>query len=205
MNTKTAMLAAATIGLAACSSYGQGTVVFSDSGSAPSVVTTNNGVTTGKAGTTSSSGIRIELFYQPDTGGSAPTGITGLTGIGNWETIGSATTIAPVAGDFSGGTLSTGTDVYAQSADQTGNIWLIAVAWNGGATTYATAGAVATYFGASSVWSQGTGNPNGTPQTAAVSTSGFFPGLQLTPIPEPSTIALAGLGAASLLLFRRRK
>jgi hypothetical protein len=36
--------------------------------------------------------------------------------------------------------------------------------------------------------------------------STVFPGFQVwTPIPEPSTFALAGLGAASLLLFRRRK
>jgi PEP-CTERM motif len=32
-----------------------------------------------------------------------------------------------------------------------------------------------------------------------------FTGLTLAPVPEPTTIALAGLGAASLLLFRRRK
>jgi hypothetical protein len=45
------------------------------------------------------------------------------------------------------------------------------------------------------------GSPPGTPQPV-------FPGaftLGLVTVPEPSTIALAGLGALSLLLFRRRK
>ena len=32
-----------------------------------------------------------------------------------------------------------------------------------------------------------------------------FPGFVVTAVPEPSTFALAGLGAAALLLFRRRK
>ncbi len=35
--------------------------------------------------------------------------------------------------------------------------------------------------------------------------STVFPGFQVSLVPEPSTFALAGLGAAALLLFRRRK
>lgn len=42
----------------------------------------------------------------------------------------------------------------------------------------------------------------GTPPTLAM--SGFLP-FGAAPIPEPSTLALAGLGSLSLLLFRRRK
>lgn len=37
------------------------------------------------------------------------------------------------------------------------------------------------------------------------SLSATFTGLTLQPIPEPSVFALAGLGAAALLIFRRRK
>jgi len=36
-------------------------------------------------------------------------------------------------------------------------------------------------------------------------TAGFINTMVLTPAPEPATIALGGLGAAALLLFRRRK
>lgn len=57
-------------------------------------------------------------------------------------------------------------------------------------------------------WLQGTGAPNGQPPTAAtplVAGAAGFNGLVLQPIPEPSTIVLGGLGAAALLLIRRRK
>jgi hypothetical protein len=46
-----------------------------------------------------------------------------------------------------------------------------------------------------SVWGDSTGLLNG----------GLASGFYLLPIPEPSTIVLAGLGGLSLLLFRRRK
>ena len=47
----------------------------------------------------------------------------------------------------------------------------------------------------------GTGNvPNLAPFTATTIATGF----NLAPIPEPTTLALAGLGAAALLIFRRR-
>jgi len=52
-----------------------------------------------------------------------------------------------------------------------------------------------------------TGDPNGAPPTNPVNMVGFT-GFQLTApgiVPEPGTLALAGLGAASLLLFRRKK
>jgi len=62
--------------------------------------------------------------------------------------------------------------------------------------------------GGSLGWSQitgGAGNPPGTAGTM-VTGAGGFAGLELTPtVPEPATIALGGLGAAALLMFRRRK
>jgi hypothetical protein len=56
-------------------------------------------------------------------------------------------------------------------------------------------------------FSNSTGNPAGSPPTpAALSTgSAAFSGLVLSTIPEPTTLALGGLGAAALLMFRRRK
>jgi hypothetical protein len=49
------------------------------------------------------------------------------------------------------------------------------------------------------------GNPSAQPPTTAPTLDGWNTPVTLTPIPEPSTIALAGLGVASLLIFRRRK
>jgi hypothetical protein len=57
-------------------------------------------------------------------------------------------------------------------------------------------------------WSNGTGAPNGSPPVTPVALTygaGGFNGLVLTPVPEPASFALAGLGLASLLIFRRRK
>jgi hypothetical protein len=194
MNTKATILAAAVLALASASSFAQGTISFLNT--TTTLVTTNSGQSTGNA--TSAMGIKIQLFYQPDTGGSAPTAFSTLGAAGNWESLGSAglTVGSPLAGRFGPSTLTTGTDVAAQ-----GNVWLMAVAWNGGEATYGAITVPATsYAGYSAVWSQATGGGANGP----VSTTGFA-GLQLLPVPEPSTIALAGLGAASLLLFRRRK
>jgi len=58
-------------------------------------------------------------------------------------------------------------------------------------------------------WQNATGNPFGTPSTPAIpltyGDAAGFNGLVLAPIPEPTTFALAGLGVAALLVFRRRK
>lgn len=72
-------------------------------------------------------------------------------------------------------------------------------------------GTVGEFFGLSGI---GTGAPGGTDAlgnpvpvlvtfgAAPAITAGF--GLNPVPVPEPTTLALAGLGAAALLIFRRR-
>jgi len=57
-------------------------------------------------------------------------------------------------------------------------------------------------------WDQPTGNPNTTPAglPGTVPTgANAWSGLVLQSVPEPTTMVLGGLGAAALLLFRRRK
>jgi hypothetical protein len=44
-----------------------------------------------------------------------------------------------------------------------------------------------------------------TPPAVFGAGAGQISGFTITSVPEPSTIALGGLGAAALLLFRRRK
>jgi hypothetical protein len=69
--------------------------------------------------------------------------------------------------------------------------------WTGPAASYDTRTLLG---GSSGVFSNPVTLPPGTPP-------GFvnMPATVMTPIPEPSTFALAGLGAAALLIFRRRK
>jgi hypothetical protein len=73
-------------------------------------------------------------------------------------------------------------------------------AWTGTATDYSGTGGTLNLRGSSGVFS----NPIAVaPNTPPDFTS--MPAVVLNPVPEPSTFALAGLGAAALLIFRRRK
>jgi hypothetical protein len=83
------------------------------------------------------------------------------------------------------------------------NYTFMTVGWN---STYATpwaAAAAGSYLGFSNPFSYSTGADSGAAvSTFAASGQNAF-GVQ--PIPEPATFALAGLGAAAMLIFRRRK
>jgi hypothetical protein len=80
--------------------------------------------------------------------------------------------------------------------------------WGGGTVITSFEAAVASanpnsrYGGSPLLYLAATGNPNAEPPGTPVLLSGLQ-GFSL--IPEPATWALAGLGAAALLLFRRRK
>ena len=188
----------AVLALCATSGFSQGTIAFVNSGT--TLVNTNNGTTSGPAPVTTSSGIKVALFYQPDpTGSTAPVALNGGAQ-GNWEQIATLANIAPLAGRFSGGNVTTGTDVAPA-----GNVWLEVVSWNANQTTYANALANGSYIGYSTVWAQGTGDGASVGAVPITPPTGGFTGLTLVPVPEPTTIALGGLGAAALLLFRRRK
>lgn len=194
MKTHTILAIAAALGLVATSGYSQGTIAFANTAS--SLVTTSAGTAVPVTGT---SGTYVELLYQPNNGGATPTAPTSLSSLGSWElAMANAGTIGPIAGRFGTYSVTTGTDVAPA-----GNVFLDVVTWNGGYTTLgAAANGSPTSDGFSAVWTQGTGN-GGT--ISPVSTTASFTGVMLMPIPEPTTMALGGLGAAALLLFRRRK
>lgn len=194
-NSKSLVIALAVLGCAATTGLSQGTISFQNTAS--TLVTTND--FEGHLGVANStSGIKIELLYQPNNGGSAPAAVTGLYDLGNWEVaMPTAGDMAASPGRFGAFSVTTGTDVAPG-----GNVWLEAIMWNGGYTTLAAAQAgEVTGFGMSTVWSQGTGNGN---DILPVSTTPYFTGMTFL-VPEPSTIALGIFGTAALLLFRRRK
>ncbi len=204
--------------LACASAYGQGEVSFDNSTlrGMPDcrVMETVAGVTTV---VNSSGGVKVAMFYQPDLGGAAPDpiGITG--GLGSWEAT-SITGISalPGGGIFLGG-IQVLPDINVGSTGPGAAVWVEILAWNNNAASLSAAlSGGSTLFGSSTVFAHLTDNYNGlpTPTYASPLTTadpGAFTGLTLTAIPdlavspEPSTLALGGLGAAVLFFFRRRK
>lgn len=194
---KTLLVMAA--GMMAISGLAQGTITFANGAS--SLVNIDNGTTVAAAAASDSP--RVALYYSTAASAPAIDPMTGLFAGWTLTTGGLGNVGVPVAGRFSSGTRT------AETATGGSSIWVFVAGWSGGYADYATALQNNAFTGVTTAWSQATGAPNGTPPTAAVPmTLGAtgFNGLTLAgSIPEPGTLALAGLGAASLLLLRRRK
>jgi hypothetical protein len=113
--------------------------------------------------------------------------------------------VAPIAGRFVAGTAT----VSPLAAG--GKIEYVLAGWTGTSATLDAAITAGASIGQSALYTGvATGNPTTTPipgtPTALTDT---FTGMTLAPqatiTPEPSTFALAGLGAAAMLILRRRK
>jgi len=95
--------------------------------------------------------------------------------------------------------------IVAWSADQGATFnpaWIAPGAFSG------YAGTPGGFFGVSGISASGTagGGPNSLPPLNVFGgVEGLATGFALVPVPEPTSMALAGLGAAALLIFRRRK
>jgi hypothetical protein len=200
---KRTLLILAVVAVSALTMYGQGRVNFNNliSGNTISVTTdpTRAAAGQGAAGAFVGANYSIQVLWAAGTftdlgafmaanpSSSTPFAFFGATG-------GSPTTDG--AGLFDGGTVATGGPAGAYT--------MLARAWYNGGTyaTYAaaTAPGVIANFGDSGLFGVNvTASPTPAPNTT-------FPSFTVgTIIPEPSTFVLAGLGIASLLLFRRRK
>jgi len=156
-------------------------------------------------------------FYTAPNGTALTLGSDGTPNFTGWTFNSLIATIATGAGKTSAKTITVANAANGVSVE------MEVVGWTGTATSWAQAVAAGTGLGGWSGktftgtangqlgWVQGTGDPTaaipGVP-VATVTGAGGYSGLvltSLTPVPEPSTIALGGLGAAALLLFRRRK
>lgn len=125
------------------------------------------------------------------------------TGIGSTAPVAAAANIGFGAGLFNAGTR------YINGIPAGGAAQYMVVGWTGNAANYEAAYAADAFLGVSAVFNMtATGDPTAVPAGTAISLRPTFGGMTLAPlsvIPEPSTFALAGLGAAALLIFRRRK
>jgi hypothetical protein len=176
------------------SSYAQGTISFQNFSVAGRVYT-NNGVT---------SGLAVGQFTVQLLGGAVGSAIGSLTNVtGGFVTY--TMTAANPGQFFLGGTVTT--SAPQGNGTSSLNIALGLVGWSGNFATLALAQAGnATFIGTTALAFD---NPTGGGTTAPANLVNWLTGnplvLSLTPAPEPATILLGGLGAASLLLFRRKK
>lgn len=140
------------------------------------------------------------LFVAP-MGTAAPAGVADA----NWQFV-AAYALNSTAAAGAGRMLNPGVATVTGYGAGT-SVNFIVRAWQSGSggADWAAAMPGLTYIGTSSL---GTavlgGGVIGTPSAFGIN-PGQISGFNVIPVPEPSSMVLAGLGAASLLLFRRRK
>jgi len=227
---KKLIIASCLLGVVAAS-QAQGIVTFANTGGfKTSTNSAVGGASTGLAGTTGGT-YYYALFVSPTSNAGAgvtDAGVVGTAGSyafnsGSWTFSGDYATNNAVAG---AGRLA------SSSLDAAGNTMLpngygggtamnyVIIGWsaNIGSTVaaleawYGTQGAVSStgWIGESNLGTQTPGTEGATAATALFgsSSAGLVPGIligEVTPTPEPATMALAAIGGASLLLFRRKK
>jgi len=201
---------------AASLSFGQGTVNFSAGASTATRISTNSapgGPSTG-AILQARDSYYFALFVAPSTTGTnAPSGpydptlngfqFTGILGTNSGvlgRMTGNGATDNPIVNGFPLGSTATFTVVGWSS--NIGNTWAQAESW------FAAGFNQTGFWGNSAV---ATGVQMGGGATPAGVIFGANPGqiagftLGMQPAPEPTSFALAGLGAAAMMIFRRRK
>jgi PEP-CTERM motif-containing protein len=217
-------LVASIIGIvgSVASVHGQGQIVFNNYISAsylPVVYNSNATLApTGLAGkNVNDAGVEVQLFYAPGTFSSLSSFLSAATAGGTTF----INTGINTAGTTSGGTGPGG--YYTASTPQVLTGWtptgvdstvtFLVEAWQT-AGQFAGGGTFATSLmtGMSGLWTEGPApdaNSNGIQPTTGIA-AGFAGGPPLTvmsiaPVPEPTTLALAGLGGLASLVMLRRK
>jgi hypothetical protein len=186
------------------SAWAQGTIDFHNPNTFPLRVQDAGGVTTtvGSGGSPlGPASVRVGLWVGPN-GSTALTQMSFVAMVTN-----SASTVPLFVGTFNGGNPYTITPSTPNA-----QVAFAYAAWSisTGALTYDAALIASTGYATSapsfgqSYTLGGFGSPPSLPGATFGSGAGQVNGLLLTPVPEPSTLALALLGAAALLIRRRK-
>jgi len=187
----TALLAVTALGV-----FAQGTTVWDSSANSDAgAAATSNGqwwINTGSGATLLNADVNAELFGGTVSGSLQPLATLLLS---NGSAAGDITFYGH--GKFLD---NSGNEYNVPGSAANGNAILMIEAWTGAFSSYAAASAGGAYVGTTGEFTQKLGGA-GTPAPGLSS----MPAIVLQTIPEPSTFALAGLGAAALLIFRRRK
>lgn len=217
---------AAVAGMASLS-YGQGYVNFANTTgsriSTNSVADASGG--TGPAGLTAASAgaFYYALFVAPSTAETVGARTTGDPTLAGWTFTGDYAASQAALGRFLGyGTLDTSSvQVPNYAAGSTADFMVVGWSANLGSnwntvqlyidSNYTGAAPGAIYNVGNSIAGQAILAPAGGPYNPVMGSAtvglvgGFAMGSYLTNVPEPTTFALAGLGATALVIFRRRK
>lgn len=199
------------------SAMAQGTVTFIASGTSRPVTYSTDGTTYTKFAVAASAqagsfGTLNIGMYAAASGTTISLLPSGAPDLSSWLLCGPVLhAINFTPGNITGTTETTPASLGAPGATEQ----IIVVGWTGNFADFGSAVASGTSLvgwtgsaasGGALGWTQVTGTSS-SPQVQTLGATGFN-GLALGPIvatPEPGTLVLGGLGAASLLLFRRRK
>jgi len=185
-------------------SFAQGTLNWANQ--TTTLISLSGGVM--PARTTPETTFNFGLFIAPiGTQPPAMTGAGGIDGIAdaNWQLVAAysqnSTSVAAGAGRLPAGTAT----IAGFNSGTSVNFIIRAWQSSTGGADWAAARPGLTFLGTSALGTAILGG-GAFPLPVAFGTgAGQIGGFNVVPIPEPSSMALAGLGAASLLLFRRRK
>lgn len=204
---KLLIISAATMVAMTASVFGQGTVIFGNSlnTSLDSTATSNGLVWTndGKGGIGLWDGWNYNLSATL-SGGPSTDSLTPLATYLEQNMVGDYTGFG--SGQFMC-TFNVQRVVTVPGIPAGGTAWLkLELWWSAGGPYYPTYEAAklgGTAFFGEAIWQQDTANPVGPPPEPPGTLTGM-PAIVMM-VPEPSMFALAGLGLAGLLIFRRRK
>ena len=184
------LILTAALGVACISAFAQGTLNFANAGVGYQAKVTDVNTGLGLSG----AGWMADLFWAAGT-------VANSTQLAALNAPATFSTVASQAGFFFGGPRTVPTAPNVPITVQV-RVWDTA----SGSTWAQAIGTAGARVGESVLFSITLANPNATPAGIPVGMNGIGGNpFTVGPVPEPSTLALAGLGLAGMMMLRRRK